>query len=409
MLSVRVERSMFGIPELDSFYRKLKAECRDCGDFLEAATLAEEWLLRFSTKKFPIASAKRKIASLGSKKGDEELMFAIGMALCIPSNDTRAIINSFYPFLKDNAFDTARYVKQLAKHAQGEIEVDVLLAVSLVNDSSLCDLTCRLYGSTVDDVRLHAVAWDDLKSFNLTLSDHEPSARYQAAYALARFPVAPETRIHQQLSLLETFKLDFPYYRSGVLRSQLEGEYTSGVDYVRFEGVQRATLRPQGGDEIERAKPGQFKGLHEEPGFSLDLTENMEEIIHEFFEVKREECRIKPNSWRLVDEITRAFMAAGADAKALVALGPCSQEDLDTLPSLKEALSALGELSVDWQRFYQVMYRAYLSGFDHAEVVANCENDETLAAVYRVTNDKAYLQAGNAHVRSIAISADLGL
>jgi len=400
---------MFGIPELDTFYRRLKDECRDCGDFLEAATLAEQWLLGFSTSKFPVASAKRKISGLGGGKDGEELMFALGMALCIPSDHTGAIINSFYPFLKDNTFDTARYVQQLSTRGSDEIEVDVLRAVSMVNDRRMCDLTCRLYGSTVDDVRLHAVAWDDLEAFNLTLSDHEPSARYQAAYALARFPAAPESKIHQHLSRLETFKLDFPYYRSGVLRSQLEGEYSSGVDFVRFEGAQRATLQPDGGDEPERAKPGQFRGFHEEPDFALQLAENMEEIVHEFFEVKREECRIKPESWCQVDEITRAFMAAGADANALIALGPCDQEELGTPPSLNEALRALGELSVDWQRFYQEMYRAYLRGFDPAEVVASCENDETLAAVYRVTGDKAYLQAGNESVRSIAISADLGL
>ena len=400
---------MFGIPELDTFYRRLKDERRDCGDFLEAAALAEQWLLGFSNNKFPVASAKRKIASLGGGKDGEELMFSLGMALCIPSDHTGAIINSFYPFLKDNTFDTANYVRQLATHADGEIEVDVLRAISLVNDRRLCDLTCKLYGSTVDDIRLHAVAWDDLEAFNLTLSDHEPSARYQAAYALARFPVAPETQIHRHLSFLETFKLDFPYYRSGVLRSQLEGEYSSGVDFVRFEGARRATLRPDGRDDLERAKPGQFKGLHEEPGFALQLADNMEEIAHEFFEVKRDECRINPESWRHVDEITRAFMTAGADANTLIALGPCDEEDLGTPPSLNEALSALGELSIDWQRFYQEMYRAYLSGFDPAEVVASCENDETLAAVYRVTGNKAYLQAGNSSVRSMAISADLGL
>lgn len=400
---------MFGIPELDTFYRRLKDECRECGDFLEAATLAEQWLLGFSTSKFPVASAKRKISGLGGSKDGEELMFALGMALCIPSAHTGAIINSFYPFLKDNTFDTARYVQQLSTHGSEEIEVDVLRAVSMVNDRRMCDLTCRLYGCTVDDVRLHAVAWDDLEAFNLTISDHEPSARYQAAYALARFPVAPETKIHKHLSRLDNFKLDFPYYRSGILRSQLEREYTSGVDFVRFEGAQRATLQPGGGDDLERAKPGQFRGLHEEPGFALRLAENMEEIVHEFFEVKREECRIKPESWRQVDEITRAFMAAGADANVLIALGPCDQDELGTPPSLKEALSALGELSVDWQRFYQEMYRAHLRGFDPAEVVASCENDQTLAAVYRVTSDKAYLQAGNASVRSMAISADLGL
>ncbi|MBD8681913.1 hypothetical protein [Pseudomonas sp. CFBP 13719] len=401
---------MYKVAVLDAFHDDLENEIWDEDAFPMAAEAAERWLLGFSDSTNPEKSALAKLRKGESSRQDSRLIFALAMALCAPSPNTGAIIWAYYGYINKNDTDLITKVSFVAHNAQPEHEVDVFTAFRSLPEGNLHELTARLYSVTLQNVMDYAILWDDPEVFRKCLHSESGLQTWPICSALARFPENTTSRIFQEFASTEQGTKDLFFHRLFALRRQLERVYTHGIERLWLDDHQLGVLMPSHRSAADNLPLSELLAVappHKTPGFAQALQKDALRIIRETFAYKQDALKIDPSYWHHVDDLTQTFLDAGITAEQLVSQGACGQPT-ETV-SLRRALSTLGGMDTMNLRFYQVMFRAYLANHEPEHIMANAKTSKCLLAVYHITGDKAYLQAGNHNVREAALGSDLGL
>lgn len=400
---------MYAIPALDDFFDNLQAGRWDGDAFPLAAESAERWLLGFASKRDPEKAALAKLSGLSPEKKDIRMILALALALCTPTHHTGPILQAFNRYISKNDAILSRKISEVAHNAQPGHKVDVLEAFRSLLDSSLHGLAGMLYRVPIENILEYAILWDDVDVIKKTLQPERDFDNLSVHRVLAKFPPRPESKVHQAFITSEQAEKDLFLYRMSAVRQQLEFEYTNGISRLWLPESERKVLMPNHRAWLDDHSPSDlmaFPPPHRSDGFAQAVQQDAQRLIRETFRNEQYVPNAKPEHWPLVDDLAQAFLQAGVTPEQLVSYGPCGQKDL---VSLHQAIDTLASMDNDKVRFNQVMYRAYLEGYEPKEIIATATSPEQLLGVYRITGDKAYLQAGNDKVRESAMGSDLGL
>lgn len=397
---------MFNILEVDAFYHEFMQAQGEPECVYGVAKLCEQWLLGFAGQESPHEAAR---LALGSSNGDSgrRLMFALSAALCAPSEATGKIIEAYQGYIDENYWQVQQWTGRLCDKIQPHHPVDILVAIDSLASTDLYETTRSLYDVSMTDIRWDACAWDNLKVFQGTL----PKTGNEMAIfrALAMFTVDTTAAIHQAFVKTEEDEINLFRYRLERIRTQLGTVYNNGYASSREFGEKRPTLCSEMICLIGKPAMSDTVPIHKERGFSDSLKRDLEHCIQQFFENRGEGLYIATENWTYVDEITQAFLDAGVSPEMILAHGAWKTDTGAHNRPLGSALNHFGQMDANNQRFYACLFKAYLAKFEVSEIIRDCNSPEALAAVYQVTGDKAFLQAGGDKVREKVMGADLGL
>ena len=400
---------MYGIGEIDELDQQIQKNEWNADYFAPAAVAAQNWLLCFVNNRDPASLAYGNLRKGFSDDYVGKLILPLALALSITSPHTGAIFTAYHSFIDTHDTTIGDFIKDFSRKFEPEFQVDVVRAFQSINNPELFPIAFRAYRVTIENLRYQAVAWDDIDLFKNTLFRSSKLYRPQAFSALAFFESDPHSSIHQHLVQTEDDEKELFFHRIQRLRAQLTGKFQGGIEFLRPQGPQRATLRPANYIYLDEPTADQVTPLHKTTGFAGELLRDTPLIVREFFGYQADGLSINPANWHLVDEITQAFLSAGVDPFTMIAHGPCSAHQTSRPVTPETAMERLGQMNNTNLRFYQVMYKAYLEGLGPQQVLDNCTNPKAVVAAYQMTGDKTYLQAGNDWVRDQAMGSDLGL
>ncbi|WP_005742218.1 hypothetical protein [Pseudomonas amygdali] len=372
-------------------------------EFSYIGSACEEWLISFPGSN-PWQAAARSLSGNDSAK---RMYFAMAVALCNPSENTSFLISRYRRQLESDGYYISNEVMAYSKLMEPKQSLD-LMGVFRKLPKDLYVPAARGYRIDIGCLLANAVAWDDLEVFNRGIEGQSQRSRGDGFIPLSSFPVDPSTAIHRHMMMQPQAEQDFLYHRLEAIRDQITEGYTSGVLYLRCSGDECITLKPGHPVLLDRARKADAVPVHKEPSFAKFLMADPDRHIKAFFRPLNI-LSIDEVNQELVAEITQAFITAGASPVKLITLGPCGwNEDMPSV-SLFEALNALENMVEHNQKFFSAAYTAYLSDFTPREILAECAKPEIARIAYRMTGNKALLQAGDDNVRAAIMGADLGL
>lgn len=370
-----------------------------------AAHLAEQWLLSFAKAPDPYMAALEGLSAYDPQNTEKRFYFAFSLALCEPTANTGKLFNIFVKELSQNASLIGSWVGEVMADIFPLHTVDVLKAFESIPHKRLYTLAYSCYQTYAVNVRLAAVACDNLTVFMNTLPE-DPGKLHNAKFeAIAHFPIKPDSAIHQAVICSTKDERELVYFCLEALRKQLATDYRDGITYLRTEGQAKPVLQPQGW--LPSPILGEHRAVYHHPSFKEALRQDPSRFIKQFFIHKDTRLDVNPANWQHVDEVCKAFMEAGIPAERIIDEG--ARGKVATRTTLKSALTKLGQITLENQRYYQAAYQAYLAKYDTQTIAANCINPATLLAAYKVTGNRALLQAGGDLVRDSAMASDLGL
>ena len=400
---------MFPLFELESSYQDFMSGDLEPECIHDMGILCQQWLREFADDDQPERLAVQQLNNGKANTDDvtHRLVFAIAASLCVSGAEAGQVIQAYEEFINKNSWLLSGWVTRLTESIHPHHPVDVLATFDALPNPDMYESARNAYGISMTDVRWDACSWDYLKVFEGTL----PRTGYEQALfrSLAFFPVDTASAIHQKFVQTQDDEKNLFHYRLQRIRTQLGTGYNNGYESTRQYGEKRATLSSEMLTSKERPSMADTIPMHKEPGFAQSLHNDLERNIEHFFENLGEKLYIAPGNWQYVDEITQAFLDAGVSAQMILCHGPWKTEDGAHYHPLDSALTHFSKLSQNNQRFYACLYKAYVAKFEPREIIQNCTSPEALAAVYRLTGDKVFLQAGNSQVRDIAMGVDLGL
>ncbi|AXH59570.1 hypothetical protein [Pseudomonas amygdali] len=403
---------MFPILEIESRYQQYLKWNLDIAGLEEVAQLTEQWLLEFEGERDPAMAAIQNLCLQSSVEYDKRMLFAICLALCFPSEHTGRVFSAYRRHIDQEMPNIQFWMTTMnaVLNSNGQaIDIDVVKGLRQASPETI-EIASNAYGVDRADIILDAIAWDDLKLFELAITDREDSARHMGLSALAKFDPAPDSKIHQALIVSDEDEKDFFFYQAQEVRARLFEDYFGGSNYARPTGDRWATLLPNGVVTLA-VSASDDQSFYKRSDFKERLMKEPERIIKSFFLHLN---TVSDNGMQAAS-ITQAFLDAGIPASYLVEHGPCApklaqlEDYVEEDMSLKKALSRFESMSIDGQDFYTTLYTQYLKEFTTQQIIELCDTPESLASAYRLTGDRVFLQAGDESTRSIVMSQDLGL
>lgn len=395
---------MLPLLPLEELYRQYCQSQIDAQQIPAAAELAEQWLLSFSGAQDPYMDALHSLGAHDSQNTEKRFYFNFSLALCEPTNNTGKLFSVFVTTLNQNSSLIGSWVGEVMADIFPVYTVNVLKAFEST-PKRFYSLAYSCYQTHAVNVRLAAVACDNLQVFMNTLPD-EPGKSHNARFeALAHFPIKPESTVHRAVVGCKKEERELVYFCLEALRKQLAAEYKDGITYLRPTAPSTPVMQPQGW--LESPVPGTHLPIYQHPIFKEALSHDPSRFIKQFFIHRDSRLDVNPANWQHVDEVCKAFMEAGIPAERIIDEG--ARGKVATRTTLKSALTKLGQITLENQRYYQAAYQAYLAKYDTQTIALNCINPATLLAAYKVTGNRALLQAGGDLVRDSAIASDLGL
>ncbi|MBD8615435.1 MULTISPECIES: hypothetical protein [Pseudomonas] len=398
---------MFPIFELESQFQDHSMGELDPESLFDLGKLCQQWLLSFADQENPAQVAAQQINSTKEDEISHRIVFALAASLCAPGKDAAQVIQSYKGYVNDNSWLLRKWVAAMTETIHPHHPVDILVTFDALESTDLYETARSAYGISMQDVRWDAAAWDNLKIFEGTLP--QTGADDSVFNAMAMFTVDPESAIHRRFVCTEEDEKKLFTARLNRMRTQLIFGYNNGYASMRQYGEKRPTLVSEmvnlgGTPSMDDTIP-----LHKEPGFTQALLRDADNSIELFFQNQKEKLYINTESWKYVDEITQAFLDAGLNPEKMMFHGPWKEGDAFQWRPLDKALSHFGQMDMNNQRFYSHLFKAYLATFEIDDIIDNCTGPESLAAVYQVTGNKAFLQAGDSKVRELIMGSDLGL
>ncbi|MBD8615430.1 MULTISPECIES: hypothetical protein [Pseudomonas] len=397
---------MFPIIAIEQFYKNHLDYQYDPDAKSAIGAQCTQWLLSF-TGRNPYDEVLQAIKSEGGFENEDRFIFAMAMALCSPSEQTPVLMRRFKDYIDLYSWNVGTKVGEIASFYNSDFEVDVLKIFSSFS-KDLYEIALKAYRVDIEDLRDNAVAWDNLGVLLNTLDEKPMRGRYQAMFALAGFAVDPTTRIHQAVVKNAEDDEDLLFYRLLRVRHQLVVNYTNGVYWRRCDASSRVTLKPDKPSNLRAPSLQDTVAVHNEPGFCEQIKKDPVRFIQCFFAPMGQSTPSKVNQEQ-ASQVTQEFLKAGIRPDQLLTYGLFEQRASPKPFSLMESLKKLSTLEENDQALFDAAYKAYLKDFQSHEIIKHCNTPEMLAAVYRLTGDKSFLQAGNDKTRSLVMGLDLGL
>lgn len=397
---------MFPIIAIESAYQDhWSPDWKPTGpDFTQIGSLCEQWLLTF-TGSDPAEQAINTLAEISRKDHDKRMTFAMAMSLCTPSQHTPELIDRYQRHIQTNGHDIGHNVAAIAMVIHEQSPLD-LMKIFRDLPPRLYDVAVKAYLITLNELATNAVACDDLVIFEKCFDRNYSQTWADRFLPLAKFPVDSGSKIHQSLMQDPDAKQDFLHARLFTLRGEITGEHAKGPLYKRRINDEKITLIAGGLVGLDHTRPE--AAVHKEPGFAEMLMSDPARHIQVFFAPLGQWSTDNVNQ-AVADEITQAFLDAGVSPLMILTVGAREMGVETTYSSPNELLCLLKSLSEQDRKFFRKAYLAYLKDFSAKDILASCERPEIAQIVYRLTGNKALLQAGNDTVRAAVMGADLGL
>ncbi|MBD8615424.1 MULTISPECIES: hypothetical protein [Pseudomonas] len=400
---------MFPSLEIEAFYRSQKEGYFLKDEFVDVARLCEEWLMSFDDKEPALQALS--ILSLGESDYDnrDRMRFAVSMALCIPSQTTGVLVPRYQGYMDENSFDLGSIISGINASLPEEGKVDVLQAFAALPGREFYQTARQAYMVELSTVRLHAVAHDNLDVFRNTLPGDDPKKDVSIALnTLTQFPEQKDSEIHRALIHDEQSEKDLFFYRMTNLRQLFVGVYKDEIGWLRPSAEEVITLQPYHDSSLQRATFADIPHAYEDPLFSQRVNSDKYRLVEKFFSLTAMHVT-QTLDFEGFHAASRAFLNAGVESHYIISHALVSSDESSPLIDLKQALSTLGSLSAMNQELYAVIYQDYLSHFSAESIAAHCESDESLAAVFKITRNKAYLMASRGSAIDKCLGSDLGL
>lgn len=401
---------MFPNHEIESFYRSYKDGYFLKDEFHDVASLCEEWLLGFDDKE-PVKQAMGILALQPSDyKNDDRLHFAMSMALCIPSEKTGALIPRYNTYVENESFALGSIISEFNKCLPAHGKVDVLRAISALPGREYYQTARLTYMVSWTEIRIAAFVEDNHEVFRNTLSGEDPKRDMNLAMeALASFPENQSSAIHQALIHDDQGRQDLFLQRVKRLRQKYLGEYTEEWGWLRPAPGSAATLQPYESPAMPAATFNEIPPAHLDPQFTLKLQADKQRLVESFFYVQSSYLEEHNKDIQGFLEAAKVFMAAGVSGSYIIDLAVVGKTEGTPSATLMEALEAFGRMNAINQAIFAPVYTDYLSQFTDREIIAQCESDSALAAVYGLTRNKAFLLESRGGAIDKCLSSDLGL
>lgn len=402
---------MFSASAPDDRYSQYSSPSIEPLALLEAAPAAYQWLLGFASEPDSPQAALQSLrgGGISNEKAEERLNFTLSLALCSPCPSTGQLFQAYEAWLGNNSKPIARLVLKMAKHLTPVHQVDTLTAFGSLQARQHFQPAFSIYSTDRFDLIFAAIARDDLAVVLNALPEDLTAARREMFNALAIFPADPGSQIHQAFINSQAYEYEMTFYRLEALRSQLSfSTFSYGPLYLRLHSASLCALSPRLGLTLKTAPQDRAYAVHLTPAFKEAIDQDPNSLVLRFFRHQGNMLSVHPINWGCVDEVTNTFLDAGIAPEKLLE-DAVNRNETRPLGCLSSVLSTLVEITPDNQRFYQVAFRAFFAKHGIEKVVSSCLDDRTLLAVYQVTGNQAYLQAGNHRVRDAAMGSDLGL
>ncbi|AXH59563.1 hypothetical protein [Pseudomonas amygdali] len=401
---------MFPNHEIESFYRSYKDGYFLKDEFLDVASLCEEWLLGFDDKE-PVKQALSILALQPSDyKNDDRLHVAMSMALCIPSEKTGTLIPRYSTYIENESFALGSIIAELNKCLPPHGKVDVLRAISALPGREYYQAARLAYMVSMTEIRNAALVEDNLEVFKNTLTGEAPKRDMNLAMeALASFPENQSSEIHQALIHDDQGGKDLFFQRVKRLRQKYLGEYTEEWGWLRPAPGSAAILQPYESPALPIATFNEIPPAHLDPQFSIRLGDDKQRLVDSFFYVQSAYLEEHDKDVQGFLEAAKAFMAAGVSGAYIIDHAVVGKAEGSPPATLMEALEAFGRMNPINQAIFAPVYTDYLSQFTDREIIAQCESDGALAAVYGLTRKKAFLLESRGSAIDRCLSSDLGL
>ena len=405
---------MFPIIGIEDFYTAYKKNSIDVfSDFGPVQGLVENWLIEHSVAPKPFKSALNSLQSQWINETGFRLSYAIAMCLCGSTTGGAKIFNSYQEYIETNIADLTNLVANMNVNLGFHgVAPDIRIIFQGLNSEAF-KLALKVYEVEPQDIIKDAIAWDDLDLVIKASDTNEKKARFIAFNQLAKFPVSPLSRVHQALVVTPDDEKDLFHEQVSNLKIDLAYNLNDTGLLARPAGARRSTLTPGGRSLLEKANAPDSRPIHQHPEFKHMLNRDLERNAHAFFRHSMAGMKGEENGF-YADEITQAFLDAGAPPAYLIANGPCHikyEKPSGSIVNfgLSKALQEFASMGHVNKRFYATVFRAYLKDFTCEQILEACNQPKIVAAIYRLTGDKNLLQAGNDQIRTMVMGEDLGL
>lgn len=398
---------MLAHPFLEKLFNEYQSQTF-CPDVIpDSAKLAEEWLMGFVGEDHPEKAAFESLASLGDIENESRLRFFFSLAFCVPSTNTSTIIKAFAGYLRPESWRIGAWIDKQTKDLGPHFKIDVLRAFEDLPKIKFHDIACDIYKVTQKEVCLAAIATDNLKVFRSAMPAYSNDATEEALKYIAKFPLDKSRVIYKDYVLRYMDEYNLVLSKVNRLYEQMLNDFIDGIDFQYWDQSSPALI-PKLGLQLKAPDLGQYPAVHKTPEFSKALNEDPTPLVLAFFMFRQNSMLIKSENHKFIAELTAEFRAAGVSPEQIITQGVLGKTR-DTTTSLFSALDMLGCMTQEHQLFYKSVYLPYLNEFSFDQIAKACPNDKSLFAVYNITGNKAFLQAGNDQVRSLAMGSDLGL
>lgn len=401
---------MFPNREIESFYRSYKDGYFLKDEFHDVASLCEEWLLGFDDKE----PNRQAMAVLALQPSDyqnvDRLHFAMSMALCTPSETTGKLIPLYHSYIESESFTLGSIIAELNKCLPNDRKVDTMRAFCALPCHEYFQATRLAYMLEPFEIRLAATAMDNLDVFRNTLTGDDPKRDRNLAFqALASFPEKPDSAIQTALIHDEQGEKDLFLQRIKKLHQHYLGEYSEDWGWLRPTPGSGVVLQPYGVNTLAIATTSDIAPAHLDSQFAFKLEADKQRLVESFFYVQSFYLEEHNKDIQGFLEAAKAFMDAGVSGSYIIEYAVVAKAEGTPPATLMEALEAFGRMNAINQSIFAPVYTDYLSQFTDREIIAQCDSDSALAAVYGLTRNKAFLLESRGSAIDQCLGNDLGL
>lgn len=408
---------MFPILQIEAFFRSKVDGLWLDDEFPAIASLCEQWLLSFKGDSEPSDGylgrkpAGQALDALNAQDSDypneQRLRFAVAMALCTPNEKTGDLFVAYRDFIDQDSFELGDEVRDISGRIRSHSKVDVYKAFTALPGREYYSIARNAYMTELEHVRRQAFLRDDVGVFKWSLPEENKHSAVVGFSALLEFPLDPESKIYQSLITDENAEKALFRRQISQLR-MIAGDVDDKYGWLRPEQDDIPILEPWLDPTYTPATAESFKAIHRDPHFARNLHRDTYQVTDSFFDKLDENLRIHTDPV-IVKEVTRAFVDAGVSAEYIISYGMLGKLEGSEVATPAEALTAYGELGPFNRAFYGPAYLEYLKQFTPEQIIEACINDEALSAIYGLTRDKRYLEAGASYARDKCFESDLGL
>lgn len=418
---------MFPVLQIESFYRSSVDGLWLDDEFPAVARLCEDWLISLIPENLEtlevgeLKPAGRAINQMKFQESDYSnegrLYFALAMALSIPNEKTGLLFEGYYDTLDQQSYEIGAHVQEINSRIQAHPKVDVYEAFTHLPGREFYRVARLAYMTEISHVRLQAVARDDVNVFKWTLPDEKTRASIVAYNAMLEFPVDPGSAIYQSMitddaaetALFRRQVAKLKHIATAMLDAHIPPYSNEVYGFLRPDPSEMPVLEPYEENTFPEATAETFSFAHKQPDFGQKVMRDAFQVTGCFFDLIDDNLRgyCDPG---YVQEVTKAFMDAGLTASYLMTTGVCGDLEGDQPVSLKRALRRLGDMGPRNWTFYSYLYQEFLKPYSTEEIITNCEdNGKVIQAMYRITGDRAYIEAANGPALAQILETELGL